>query len=100
MNNNLNALSENEFEKYMNLNDNVVKNMTRLHGTNNVNNIFKVKKQKFIEKVIQDHCFKRNKIGQYIKSMYFHEEVIRSYLKTISETEEEFNTVRSLLKFT
>jgi len=93
MNNNLTMLGEREFEKYLNLNDNIVKNMIRLHGTNNLNNIFKLKKQKFVEKVIQDHLFKKNKMGEFIRGMFYHEEIIKSFQLSISSTEEIYKAV-------
>ena len=95
MQNNLAALTEKEMEKYMNLNDNVVKNMIRLHGTNNLNNVFNVKKQKFLERVVQDHNYKKNKVGEFIKSMSYHDDVLRLYQKNLAETEDTFKIVNS-----
>ena len=97
MNTNLLALSETECSKYMNLNDNVIKNMMRLHGTVNLNNVFTVKRQHFSEKVLHDHLYKKNKIGEFIRSMFYHEDIIRFYQEMIGEAEDNNKAVYTIL---
>jgi hypothetical protein len=63
---NLEQLGELEFEKYLKSNDNVLKNMKKVYGNKVLDKVFKVQKQKFLENVIMDHSYKKNKVNDYV----------------------------------
>ena len=63
---NLQNLGEIQFKNYLDSNKETLKNMKKIYGAKVLNKVFKVQKEKFLEKVILNHSNKKNEINNYI----------------------------------
>ena len=95
---NLEKLGELEFQNYIKSNDNVLKNMKKIYGNKALDKVFKAQKQKFLENVILDHSYKKNKVNEYLKSIAEFESSSEFYLQKLTDLENEFQNVNQYLK--
>lgn len=86
---NLEKLGELEFENYLKSNDNVLKNMKKIYGNKVLDKVFKVQKQKFMENVLIDHMYKKNKVNEYVSLINSQEALIFYYNNKVFQLEED-----------
>ena len=84
---NLEQLGEEEFDKYLKSNDQLLKNMKKMYGNKVLDKVFKVQKQKFLETVIMDHSHKKGKVNEFISSISQSESILDFYNFNINELE-------------
>jgi hypothetical protein len=94
---NLEKMGELEFENYLKSNDNVLKNMKKIYGNKVLDKVFKAQKQKFLENVILDHSYKKNKVNEYLKCIAEFESSSEYYSQRLIEVETQFKTVLHIL---
>jgi len=90
---NLEKMGELEFENYLKSNDNVLKNMKKIYGNKVLDKVFKAQKQKFLENVILDHSYKKNKVNEYLRSIAEFEASSEIFSQRLIEMENEYQTV-------
>ena len=90
---NLEKMGELEFENYLKSNDNVLKNMKKIYGNKVLDKVFKAQKQKFLENVILDHSYKKNKVNEYLRSIAEFEASSEMYSQRLIEMESEYQIV-------
>ena len=95
---NLEKLGELEFDNYLKSNDNDLKNMKKIYGNKVLDKVFKVQKQKFMENVIVDHTYKKNKVNEYVSLINSQEALLFFYNNKVSSMEEESTKVQNLIK--
>jgi hypothetical protein len=89
---NLEQLGEEEFEKYLKANDQLLKNMKKMYGNKVLDKVFKVQKQKFLESVIMDHSHKKGKVNEFISLISKSESILEIYNFNINELEISYKT--------
>ena len=94
---NLEKLGELEFQNYIKSNDNVLKNMKKIYGNKVLDKVFKAQKQKFLENVILDHSYKKNKVNEYLKNIAELESSSEFLSQRLSEIENEYQIVINYL---
>lgn len=90
--NSLEQLGVLEFDKYLKANDQILKNMKKIYGNKVLDKVFKVQKQKFLESIIMDHSFKKNKVNEYIQIITKFESVLEYYNSNITELESNYKS--------
>jgi hypothetical protein len=93
LSNNLEQLGEEEFEKYLKANDQLLKNMKKMYGNKVLDKVFKVQKQKFLENVIMDHSHKKGKVNEFIILISQSESILDFYNFTINELQNSYKTM-------
>ena len=88
---NLETLGDVQFKSYLENNEETLKNMKKIYGLKILNKVFKVQKEKFLENVILDHTFKKEKINEYINFMNSYKEKCDYYKKEMVTLDEKFN---------
>ena len=83
---NLQNLGEIQFKNYCDSNKETLKNMKKIYGAKVLNKVFKVQKEKFLEKVILNHSNKKNEINNYI---FF----INSYNEKVNQIKTEMENL-------
>ena len=78
---NLETLGDVQFKSYLENNEETLKNMKKIYGLKILNKVFKVQKEKFLENVILDHTFKKEKINEYITFMNSYNEKCVNFIK-------------------
>ena len=88
---NLETLGDVQFKSYLENNEETLKNMKKIYGLKILNKVFKVQKEKFLENVILDHTFKKEKINEYITFMNSYNEKCEFYKKEMINFDIKFN---------
>ena len=83
---NLQNLGDIQFKNYLDSNKETLKNMKKIYGAKVLNKVFKVQKEKFLEKVILSHSNKKNEINNYI---FF----INSYNEKVNQIKTEMENL-------
>ena len=78
---NLETLGDVQFKSYLENKEETLKNMKKIYGLKILNKVFKVQKEKFLENVILDHTFKKEKINEYITFMNSYNEKCVNFIK-------------------
>ena len=88
---NLETLGDVQFKSYLENNEETLKNMKKIYGLKILNKVFKVQKEKFLENVILDHSFKKEKINEYIAFMNSYNEKCEFYKNEMKTLDIKFN---------
>ena len=72
--------------------------MKKIYGNKALDKVFKAQKQKFMENVIIDHSYKKNKVNEYLKSIFEFESSLGFYSQKLNDLEFEYKIVRKYLK--
>ena len=81
MQSNLEKISEDQYNRYLLLNQNTLKNMGKIYGKKIVNKVNKIQKEKFYESILLSHGEKKQMLRVYI-----------SYINTFETTRENYKT--------
>ena len=93
LNKNMEKLTEIEFENYFKNNEVVLKKMKNIYGAKILEKVNKTQKFKFMENIIADHTFKKNKVNEFVKIIAKFEETQEFYYANISSLEVAFKKV-------
>ena len=81
MQSNLEKISEDQYNRYLLLNQSTLKNMGKIYGKKIVNKVNKIQKEKFYESILLSHGEKKQMLRVYI-----------SYINTFETTRENYKT--------
>jgi len=93
LNKNMEKLTEIEFENYFKNNEVVLKKMKNIYGAKILEKVNKTQKFKFMENIIADHTYKKNKVNEFVKIIAKFEETQEFYYSNISSLEVAFKKV-------
>ena len=71
--------------------------MKKIYGNKVLDKVFKAQKQKFLENVILDHSYKKNKVNEYLKNIAELESSSEFLSQRLSEIENEYQIVINYL---
>jgi hypothetical protein len=88
--NSLEQMGEQEFENYIKANNQVLKNMKKIYGNKAIDKVFKSQKQKFLENIIIDHTFKKERVNEYIIAISKYEASVEAFNSNVVILESEY----------
>ena len=90
---NLQTLGDVQFKSYLENNEENFKNMKKIYGVKILDKVFKVQKEKFLENVILDHTYKKNKLNEYISFINSYNDKCEFYKNEMSNLDNIYNTL-------
>ena len=90
---NLQTLGDVQFKSYLENNEENFKNMKKIYGVKILDKVFKVQKEKFLENVILDHTYKKNKLNEYISFINSYNDKCEFYKKEMSNLDNIYNNL-------
>ena len=93
LNRNMEKLTEIEFENYFKTNEIVLKKMKNIYGNKILEKVNKTQKFKFMENIIADHTYKKNKVNEFVKIISKFEETQEFFYANINSLESSFKKV-------
>jgi len=97
LNRNMEKLTEIEFENYFKNNEIVLKKMKNIYGNKILEKVNKTQKFKFMENIIGDHTYKKNKVNEFVKIISKFEETQEYFYSNINSLEAHFKKVFNFL---
>jgi hypothetical protein len=90
--NSLEQMGEQEFENYIKANSQILKNMKKVYGNKAIDKVFKSQKQKFLENIIIDHTFKKEKVNEYIIAISKYEASVEEFNANVVVLENQYHS--------
>lgn len=93
----LESISEEQFQNYLNQNENALKNMKKIYGNKVVNKVYKIQKDKFTENVLIDHKDKKFQVNEDISFITQYDKKLNETKKGMQQIEVEYHYSLELL---
>jgi hypothetical protein len=96
--NSLEQMGEQEFENYIKANSQILKNMKKVYGNKAIDRVFKSQKQKFLENIIIDHTFKKERVNEYIVAISKYEASVEQFNNNVGVLENQYHSYMNNLQ--